>query len=65
MHRDREPPHVEKTVAPLFRRWCFDRPSEDAVHIDNLSAASFCVGHNVAQKQRLGAELESRGRDEG
>ena len=61
MHRNCEAPHFEKTVAPLFRRWRFDRPSEDAVHTDNLIASSLCVGYEVAQKQRLGAELESEG----
>ena len=61
MHRDREAARLKETIAPLFRRWRFDRPGEDAVGADDLIAAGFRVGHEVAEEQRLGAELEPDG----
>ena len=60
IHRYREPAHFEKTVAPLLRRWRFHRPREDAIRAYDLIAASFGVSHIVAQKQRLGPELEPK-----
>jgi hypothetical protein len=61
VHRDREAPRFEKAVAPLFRRWRFDRPGEDAVRPDDLIAAGLRVGHEVAEEQRLSPELEPDG----
>jgi hypothetical protein len=60
MHRDREAARFEEAVAPLFRRWRFHRPGQDAVCADDLIAPGFGVSHKVAQEQRLGAELEPK-----
>jgi hypothetical protein len=58
MHGNREGALGEETVAPLFNRWRFHRSGENAVRPDDLIAAGCGVGHEVAQEQGPGAELE-------